>query len=384
MIALAEAFSRAVIPAATEEFRGEVKSFLATALPARQPHVRARTWSAFDANFSRTLAERGWLGLTLPTRYGGTGLDAFSRFVLVEELLIAGAPVAAHWIGDRQSGPLILRYGTEAQRQFYLPRICRGEIFFCIGMSEPNAGSDLASVRTKASKTETGWLLNGSKIWTTYAHRSHFMLALVRTSGTADDRQQGLSQFVIDLSLPGVSIKPIMDLCGDEHFSEVFFDDVRLGADALVGEPGQGWAQINAELALERSGPERIYSSLVLLDLWTQHVRRASSESQEVRLGRLIARLAVLREMSLAITQRLANGESPLLEAALLKDLGTEFEQSIPQEIADAVALDPGAPPDDELMRTLAYLMQISPAFSLRGGTREILRGMIARGLGLR
>jgi hypothetical protein len=377
-------FARAVVPSAAEDFRAQVKSFLVAALPDRPAHARARTWSAFDANFSRTLAERGWLGLTLPTRYGGAGLDAFSRFVLVEELLIAGAPVAAHWIGDRQSGPLILRYGTEEQRQFYLPRICRGEIFFCIGMSEPNAGSDLASVRTKATRTDTGWLLNGSKIWTTYAHKSHYMLALVRTSGTTDDRQLGLSQFVIDLSLPGISIRPIMDLCGDDHFSEVFFENVRLGAGALVGEPGQGWAQTNAELAFERSGPERIYSSLILLDLWTQRVRRASSESHEVRLGRLIARLTILREMSVSITQQLANGESPLLEAALLKDMGTEFEQSIPQEIADALAADPDAPHDDEIMRTLAYLMQISPAFSLRGGTREILRGMIARGLGLR
>jgi alkylation response protein AidB-like acyl-CoA dehydrogenase len=384
MIALAEAFACSALPDAAEDLRAEVKSFLAAALPDRPSTARAKTWSAFDAEFSRMLAKRGWLGLTLPTRYGGAGLDAFSRFVLVEELLIAGAPVAAHWIADRQSGPLILRYGTEAQRQFYLPRICRAEIFFCIGMSEPNAGSDLASVRTKATRTETGWLLNGSKIWTTYAHKSHYMLALVRTSGTTDDRQQGLSQFVIDLSLPGISVKPITDLCGDDHFSEVFFQNVHLSADALVGEVGQGWVQINAELAFERSGPERIYSSLVLLDLWTQRVRHASSESHEVRLGRLIARLAVLREMSLAITHRLAKGDSPLLEAALLKDLGTEFEQFIPQEIADALGADPDAPPDDEIMRTLAYLMQISPAFSLRGGTREILRGMIARGLGLR
>jgi alkylation response protein AidB-like acyl-CoA dehydrogenase len=384
MIALAEAFACSALPDAAEDLRAEVKSFLAAALPDRPSTARAKTWSAFDAEFSRMLAKRGWLGLTLPTRYGGAGLDAFSRFVLVEELLIAGAPVAAHWIADRQSGPLILRYGTEAQRQFYLPRICRAEIFFCIGMSEPNAGSDLASIRTKATRTETGWLLNGSKIWTTYAHKSHYMLALVRTSGTTDDRQQGLSQFVIDLSLPGISVKPITDLCGDDHFSEVFFQNVHLSADALVGQVGQGWVQINAELAFERSGPERIYSSLVLLDLWTQRVRHASSESHEVRLGRLIARLAVLREMSLAITHRLAKGDSPLLEAALLKDLGTEFEQFIPQEIADALGADPDAPPDDEIMRTLAYLMQISPAFSLRGGTREILRGMIARGLGLR
>jgi alkylation response protein AidB-like acyl-CoA dehydrogenase len=170
MIALTEAFAGASIPAGAEEFRAQVKSFLAEKLPDRPSSARARSWSAFDAPFSRSLAERGWLGLTLPKQYGGGGYDAFSRFVLVEELLIAGAPVAAHWMGDRQSGPLILRYGTEEQRRFYLPRICRGEIFFCIGMSEPNAGSDLASVRTKATRTERGWLLNGSKIWTTFAH----------------------------------------------------------------------------------------------------------------------------------------------------------------------------------------------------------------------
>jgi alkylation response protein AidB-like acyl-CoA dehydrogenase len=385
MIALVEAFAGARIPEAAEALRGEVKSFLADRLHDRPPHVRAKTWSGFDADFSRALAERGWLGLTLPKQYGGGGADAFSRFVLVEELLAAGAPVAAHWIGDRQSGPLLLHYGTEEQRQFYLPRICRGEIFFCIGMSEPNAGSDLASVRTRAVPDGEGWVLNGSKIWTTFAHKSHYMIALVRTSGSPDDRQKGLSQFIIDLSLPGISIKPIVDLCGDAHFSEVFFEDVRLPAYALVGAEGQGWKQVNAELAFERSGPERIYSSLILLDLWADHVRRGRQDGPDVaRLGRLVARLTVLREMSIAITERLARGESPLLEAALFKDLGTEFEQAIPAEVADALAADPDAEADPELLRTLAYLMQINPAFSLRGGTREILRGMIARGLGLR
>jgi len=189
---------------------------------------------------------------------------------------------------------------------------------------------------------------------------------------------------IIDLSLPGISIRPIVDLCGDTNFSEVFFNAVRLPADALVGEEGQGWVQVNAELSFERSGPERIYSSLILLDLWVEHLRRSSDRLDEVRLGRLIARVAVLREMSLAITQRLENGEKPLLEAALFKDLGTEFEQSVPAEIAEALASNPDANIDLELMRTLAYLMQINPAFSLRGGTREILRGIVARGLGLR
>lgn len=385
MAALVEAFAEARIPPAAEELRAEVKSFLAERLGDRPPHVRAKSWAGFDAEFSRALAERGWLGLTLPARYGGGGADAFSRFVLVEELLAVGAPVAAHWIGDRQSAPLLLHYGTEEQRQFYLPRICRGEIFFCIGMSEPNAGSDLASVRTRAVPDGDGWLLNGSKIWTTFAHKSHYMIALVRTSGSPDDRQKGLSQFIIDLSLPGVSVRPIVDLCGDAHFSEVFFEDVRLSADAMVGGEGQGWGQVNAELAFERSGPERIYSSMILLDLWAEHVRKRGGDGPDLaRLGRLVARLAVLREMSIAMTERLVRGESPLLEAALFKDLGTEFEQSIPAEIGDALAADPDGEVDPELMRTLAYLSQINPAFSLRGGTREILRGMVARGLGLR
>jgi alkylation response protein AidB-like acyl-CoA dehydrogenase len=385
MIALSNAFAAASIPPAAEALRAQVKAFLADRLRDRAAHVRAETWSGFDAQFSRDMAQRGWVGVTLPPRYGGGGADAFSRFVLIEELLAAGAPVAAHWIGDRQSGPLLLRYGNEEQRMSYLPRMCRGEIFFCIGMSEPNAGSDLASVRTRATSRENGWVLNGAKIWTTFAQHSHYMIALVRTSGSPEDRQRGLSQFIIDLSLPGISIKPIVDLCGHAYFSEVSFNEVDLPADALVGEDGQGWAQVNAELAFERSGPERIYSSLILLDLWVEHVRRGSANAQdEIRLGKLISRLTVLREMSLAITQRLVRGESPLLESALFKDLGTEFEQSIPAEIADALAADCDAETDSEILRTLAYLMQINPAFSLRGGTREILRGMIARGLGLR
>jgi alkylation response protein AidB-like acyl-CoA dehydrogenase len=385
MIALIRAFDEARIPASAEALRGRVKSFLAEALQDRTPLSRAKTWSGFDAQFSRALADRGWVGLTIPRQYGGGGADGFSRFVLIEELLAAGAPVAAHWIGDRQSGPLLLRFGTEKQRLFYLPKICRSEIFFCIGMSEPNAGSDLASVRSRATRDGEGWLLNGSKIWTTFAHKSDYMIALVRTSGAPDDRQKGLSQFIIDLRLPGISINPIRDLCGDAHFSEVFFADVRLPVGALIGAEGQGWAQVNAELAFERSGPERIYSSLLLLDLWAETVRgRSGNAADLVRLGRLVSRLAVLREMSIALTGRLVDGESPVVESALVKDLGTEFEQSIPAEIADALAADPDTDTDPEILRTLAYLMQINPAFSIRGGTREILRGMIGRGLGLR
>ncbi len=339
----------------------------------------------FDAGFSRRLAARGWVGLTLPPACGGAGLDAFRRFVLVEELLSAGAPVAAHWIADRQSGPLILRYGSEHQKQTYLPRICRGEAFFCIGMSEPNSGSDLASVRSRAVRTESGWRLNGQKIWTTNAHHCQYVIALVRTSGVPEDKQKGLSQFIVDLSLPGVTIRPIHDLTGDAHFCEVVFDNVELDQDALIGEEGSGWEQVNAELAFERSGPERIYSSIVLLDLWAGQLRRhGATREQSAALGRFATHIATLRSMSVAVTAKLARHESPVVEAAVVKDLGTEIEQAIPACIEAAMSADPDAPADAELYRTVAYLSQISPTFSLRGGTREILRGMIARSLGLR
>ncbi|MFC3124216.1 acyl-CoA dehydrogenase family protein [Pseudoroseomonas globiformis] len=372
------------IPAADEALRPAIREFLQHAMPPLPPERRARSWMGFDAAFSRAMGEAGWLGLTLPKEHGGGGRGPFARYVVVEELLAAGAPVAAHWIGDRQSGPLIHRFGTDAQREFFLPRICRGEAFFCIGMSEPNTGSDLASVSTRAVRDGEGWRLNGAKIWTTNAQHAHYMIALVRTSGTAQDRHKGLSQLIIDLGLPGVKISPIRDLAGDAHFAEVVFEDVLLPAGALIGQEGAGWMQVNAELAYERSGPERVLSSAVLLDEWLRWLRHeAASEVEVAALGRLVAHLAVLRAMSVAVTGRLAAGESPAVEAALLKDLGTEFEQSIPALLTPLLA-QPGRAVPHGLMRTLAYTAAMAPSFSLRGGTREILRGMIARGMGLR
>ncbi|MCS6766133.1 MAG: acyl-CoA dehydrogenase family protein [Candidatus Protistobacter heckmanni] len=375
------------IPTQDEALRLEVRRFAAERLKDMPPELRARSWLGFDADFSRAMARRGWVGLTLPEEYGGAGRSAFARFVLVEEMLAVGEPVSAHWIADRQSGPLILKYGTEAQKRFYLPKICKAGAFFCIGMSEPDSGSDLASVKSRAVKTDKGWLLNGRKIWTTHAGRSHYIIALVRTSGETADRHKGLSQLIVDLAAPGVTVRPIRDLAGDAHFSEIFFDNVELGEDALIGAEGQGWAQVNAELAFERSGPERLYSSIVLLDLWTDWLRgrAARGEAGEqalALLGRIAAHLTVLRAMSVAVAEKLTSGESPLVEAAIVKDLGTEIKQLIPTAVADQLgdARDIPGP----LLRTLDYVSGMAPSYSLRGGTREILRGMIARGLGLR
>ena len=378
--------SMTAIPPEDEALRASVRAFLSEALADVPAHVRAKSWSGYDSDFSRELGRRGWLGITLPVDYGGGGRSAFARYVLVEEFLNFGAPVGSHWIADRQSGPLILKYGTEAQKRFYLPPICRGESFFCIGMSEPNAGSDLASVRTRATRTDTGWTLTGQKIWTTNAHHCQYMIALVRTSGETQDRQKGLSQIIVDLSLPGVTVRPITDLSGDSHFCEVFFDNVALGADALIGEEGRGWDQVTAELAFERSGPERLFSSIVLFDEWLAFVRTDAGRTEaSVRLaGKILSQMAPLRAMSLAVTGKVAQGGSPVVEAALVKDLGTGVEQLIPAAIADDLYSRDGQDIPLELLRTLDYVTQVAPSFSLRGGTRDILRGMIARGLGLR
>jgi alkylation response protein AidB-like acyl-CoA dehydrogenase len=381
-----DALTLSAIPATAQVLRPAVRAFLDEALAGRPTDRLARSWMGFDAEFSRALAARGWVGLTLPAQYGGGGKDAFHRFVLAEELLARGAPVSAHWIADRQSGPLILKYGTAQQKDFFLPKICAAEAFFCIGMSEPQSGSDLAGLRTRATRSAEGWVLKGQKLWTTNAHRAQYMIALVRTHGSPEDRHAGLSQMIVDLSLPGITVRTIGDLAGDAHFNEVFFDDVLLPHDALVGEEGAGWSQVTAELAYERSGPERIYGSIVLFDAWIEHLRslQRAGDADVVLAGKLLAHLAPLREMSLALTARLAEGASPVIEAALVKDLGTEFEQALPNLLADALYAAPESPPPEMLLRTLHYVLQVCPTFSLRGGTREILRGVIARGLGLR
>ena len=368
--------------------RDKVRQFIKQNLKGVPASVRARSWMGFDETFSKEMAKAGWVGLTLPKQYGGAGLDPYTRFVIVEEMLSQGAPVAAHWIADRQSGPLINRYGSDAQKEFYLPKICKAEVFFCIGMSEPQSGSDLASIRTKAVKNSEGWLLNGQKVWTTNAHQSKYMIALVRTSGTSEDRNKGLSQLIVDLNAPGVTVRQIRDLTGDAHFNEVFFENVQLSDDALIGQEGAGWEQVNAELAFERSGPERIYSSIVLLDTWLAYLRTLPAEkintSTTRLIGKILSQLANLRAMSIATSAQLAEGKSPILEAALFKDMGTLFEQELIQWISDSIGSEENPGADSELLRTLVYTLQVAPTYSLRGGTREILRGMIARGLGLR
>lgn len=370
-------------PPGAEALRAELRAFLADAGRAWTPEIRARSWMGFDRDFSREVGARGWIGMTWPKAYGGRERSGLERVVVLEEMLAAGAPVGAHWIGDRQSGPLILRLGTEEQRRRILPGIARGELAFCIGLSEPDAGSDLANLRTKAERVPGGWKLNGRKIWTTFAHKSDYMIALVRTSPAPEggSRHAGLSQFLVDLKLSGISIRPIRDLAGEDSFNEVTFDDVMLREDDLVGAEGAGWAQATSELAFERSGPDRYLSSYPALSQGLDALAASPVPGAEVTVGRMVARLSALRGMSLSVGGMLERGEDPAVEAALVKDVGNVFEQALPEHLRGL--LDPEDSPA-ELRALLAALTQLTPTFSLRGGTREILRGIIARDMGLR
>lgn len=378
-------FTLTDLPPEAEALRAEVREFLAAELKNFPAEKRAATWTGRDPEFTRKLGARGWIGMTWPKKYGGHERSALERYVVLEEMLAAGAPVGAHWIADRQSGPLLLRFGTEAQRMRYLPRICRGELTFCIGMSEPDSGSDLASIRTRAVKTGGGYIVNGSKLWTTGAHTSDCMIALFRTAADAANKHAGLSQFLVEMNSPGISVRTIRDLSGGEHFCEVVFQDAFVSDDALIGAEGEGWAQVMAELAYERSGPERYLSCYPLLVEMIRAFPPQSDGHAAQVVGRQIAQLATLRKMSIGIAGMLQAGENPNLEAAVLKDLGNVFEQGLPGAAQSIIDAEPRAGENaSDYQRVLAYLVQHAPSFSLRGGTREILRGIIARGLGLR
>lgn len=379
-------FDPVALPPQVPQLRQQVRAFLARELAGVPPQRRANSWAVFDAGFSRRLAEQGWVGMVWPTEYGGHARSSIERYVVLEELLAAGAPVGAHWIADRQSGPALLRFGSQAQRQRYLPGMARGVVYCCIGMSEPNAGSDLASVKTRAERLPDGrWKLNGQKIWTTQAHRCQLIIALVRTAPAEEgNRQSGLSQFLLELDTPGITVRPIVDLVGESHFAEVFFEDAIVDADCLLGVEGEGWKQVTGELSLERSGPERYMSCLALYLELLRVAGPAPSDTLAQLIGRVAAELWTLRQMSLSIAGQLAAGKDPAIEAAIVKDLGNSFEQALPVLLQGAGEAGLLLEDDSDFARTLALLLQTSPSFSLRGGTREILRGIIARGLGLR
>ncbi|MSO70349.1 MAG: acyl-CoA dehydrogenase [Alphaproteobacteria bacterium] len=368
-----------VLPEGTARLRAELREFLAESRRALGWTPNSNFIGVFSAEFSRLLGARGYLGVTWPKEYGGQASSALDRYIVTEELLAAGAPCAAHWVADRQSGPLLLRFGSEAQRRDLLPGIARGECYFSIGMSEPDAGSDLAAVRTRATRTPRGWRIDGAKVWTSNAHVNHYAITLCRTGPAGDSRHEGLSQFLIDLKTDSVRINPILNLLGDHEFNEMVFDGVEIPADRLIGKEGDGWTQVRSELAFERSGPERFFGTFHLLTSTVEAARARGDKAAERALGRLIVHFLSLRSLSLAVAGVLQAGGDPGVAAALVKDMGARFELDV-LEVARDLMPDAATTPDDPLGRAILQV----PSYALRGGTPEIMRSIIARELGLR
>ena len=367
-----------------DELRNDLRDFFKQQLDGTGRPAWIGSWDGFDRDFSRALGERGWLGMAMPKRYGGQERSVLERYVVMEELLAAGAPVACHWVADRQAAPNILRFGTEAQRNEYIPRISRGELCFAIGMSEPDSGSDLASVKTRATPADGGWVVNGRKIWSSNAHQADYMIAIVRTEEQNENRHAGLSQFLLDLKQPGISVGPIENLAGDRHFNEVVFDDVFVPHENVLGEPGNGWDQVVSELAFERSGPDRFLSTFRLLVELVRIAGNDPSDHIASAIGSMVARIWATRRTSIQVAAVLERGDMPNTEAALVKDLGTAIEQETPELARLIGSIAPNRLGNDFFEALLEYDTLHTPSFSIRGGTREVMRGIIARGIGLR
>jgi acyl-CoA dehydrogenase len=376
------------LPAACRQLRQEVREFLSEecARGTLEPRVPARSDHEKDREFARRVAARGWIGMTWPKKYGGQERSFLERYVVTEEFRAVSAPIRHYFTADRQSGPTLIKYAPEHIKQNILPRIVRGEIQFCIGMSEPNSGSDLFSARAKAGKADGGWLLNGTKIWTTNAHTSDYMIGLFRTSAsTKEDRRHGLTSFLIDMKSRGIASHRIKQMNGESDFNEVVFQDVLIPDDHLLGEVDHAWKQATSELAYERSGPERFLETFYVLP----ELIRLIGESPDIRsaegVGRLVAQLHTLRRMSISVAGMLEAGQEPTVEGAIVKDIGTLWEQDLPSKVRTLAAFIERKPGSRTVLDDqLSFSLKTAPKLTIQGGTTEVLRGIIARGLGLR
>jgi acyl-CoA dehydrogenase len=380
-------FDQIRLPPQCEVLRADVRAFLAQEIAAGtfDPHHPGHA-DSYDRDFSRRIGAKGWIGMTWPKRYGGHERSQLERYVITEEFRVANAPANFHFVADRQSGPILLKYAPEHIKADILPRICRGELCFAIGMSEPGSGSDLFAAKTRATKADGGWRINGSKIWTSSAHVADYMLALFRTSPpTKENRRHGLTQFLVDLKTPGITVNPINQMTGLPGFNEVVFADAFVPDDHLLGEVDGAWKQATSELAYERSGPERFLDTFYVMLELIRAVGPVPDTRSAEGLGRLVAQLHTLRRMSVSIAGMLQAGQEPVVEGSIVKDLGTLWEQKLPARVRELAAfLDAEMTNRATLDEQLAIATTIAPKLTIQGGTTEILRGIIARGLGLR
>ena len=380
-----------------ENLRQEIRQFLEVEIKNGSFEVHCDAWmGGYSPEFSRKIGQRGWIGLCWPREWYGQGKSYMDRMVLTEEIVRYGAPAAAHWFADRQMGPSIIRHGSDEQKEYFLPRIARGELVFGIGMSEPEAGCDLASLRTKATEDGDSYILNGQKVWTSGAHHIDYLYLVARTDPDAP-RHRGISEFIVDMHLPGIEVRPLIDMTGGHHYNEVFLDNVRVPRSSMVGEINHGWYQIAEQLDYERSGVERlmtnypVYQDLIEYAKQTSHDGKPLAEQPTVRsrLADLTVRYEVGRLLTYRVAWVLDQGRPPTTEAAMAKAFCTSFEQYMAHVATQLPGLygqlrqgSKWIPPAFRESAAESYLF--SPGYTIQGGTSEILRNITAiRGLQL-
>jgi alkylation response protein AidB-like acyl-CoA dehydrogenase len=334
-----------------------------------------------SAEFAQELGRRGWIGMTWPVEEGGHGRSALERFVVFEALIANGAPIAAMWFADRQMGPTLLQFGTPEQRRRFLPDIAAGTSMWCIGMSEPDAGSDVASLRTRAVRDADHWVVTGQKVWNSGAAFADWCYLVVRTDPDAP-KHAGLSELIVDMRSPGVKVSPIEDMTGNRHFCEITFEDVVVPVENLVGELNGSFRQLMRQMEHERGGIDRLVSNRMLYrDLLESGLVDGDDpltrqDVAALETGYRIGRLLVLRETL---------GQAPRGFSAATKTFCTEFEQRVAAfcgRIAGPAATLWGA--DHGLGGRIARNICYAPAYTIMGGTAEILRNILGeRVLGL-
>jgi len=355
-----------------QELRAEAARVAADAV-ARFGRSNDSWINGFSKEFSKELAAHGWIGMTWPDNpYSGTARPAIDRLIVGEEMIKAGAPIAASWFADRQMGPALLAYGTSDQQAAFLPDIVAGASTWCIGMSEPNAGSDLASLKTSAQRTGDHWVINGQKIWTSFGEVADYCYLICRTSHDGPPHA-GISEIIVPMNSPGIEVRPIKDMTTNRHFCEVFFTDVRVPIENLVGAEGGAFKQTMRQLEHERGGIDRLVSNYALYQLALERADRSDpivrQEIAALEVGYRIGRILVVREVL---------QQAPAGFSAATKCFCTEHEAKVSDFVARVLGLE--ALMWDDVTRGLAY----APGYTIMGGTSNVMRNILGeRVLGL-
>ena len=357
--------------AAEERLRAEADEVARDAAVRYGP--QSDSWiSAYSKPFAKELAGRGWIGLSWPSSAGGAGRPGVERMIVAEALIRAGAPLGAFWFADRQIGPSLIAFGTDEQRDRFLPPILAGDHTWCIGMSEPDAGSDVASLRTRATRSGNTWIIRGQKIWTSFAALADYCYLICRTSEDGPPHT-GISEIIVPMDTDGIDVRPIRDMAGGSHFCEVFFNAVEVPADNLVGQEGAAFKQTMRQLEHERGGIDRLVSNARLDEL-----ARARADTRDPLIRQEIARLESTFRVGRLLVYREARGQAPKGFSAATKCYCTAYEQAVTDFVGRVFG------PDAVLGGEIACGIVYAPAYTIMGGTSGVLHNVIGeRILGL-